>query len=147
MIYSSMFQSACFEKSRCAQFIFFRGDKSKCVLLKTCRKPMSSCKNCISGPAFPRVGTCGARTQQQRRPQQGRHRTAQNIQSELQGQRQTKPQPQSPGFCIVCILASAGARRGAQDDKDKDGREERNSNDKDEIADYNGDYTVQHSPF
>merc|ERR1739838_1073723 len=57
-------QSACFEKSRCAQFIFFRGDKSRCVLLKTCRKPMSSCKNCISGPAFPRVGTCGARTQQ-----------------------------------------------------------------------------------
>jgi len=114
-------QAACFEKSRCVQFSFFSGDKSKCVLFKSCIQPMSSCANCISGPVFPRVGKCFKKLQRQRRPSVGS--------SNPKGARQTKPNPQSSGFCVVCVLASGGGKNTVSTDP---GREERDSKDEDE---------------
>ena len=52
------FQTACFERTNCTEFTFFRGDNSRCVLFNHCSSPVSSCKSCISGPPFPRVSNC-----------------------------------------------------------------------------------------
>merc|ERR1711936_54987 len=60
-------QTACFEKRQCTQFSYFPGGKRKCVLFKSCERPKSSCENCISGPAFPRVSNCLNQAQQDRR--------------------------------------------------------------------------------
>merc|ERR1719494_444401 len=42
----------------CTQFTYFEGSKSRCVLFNSCSDPVSSCKNCVSGPAYPRVAPC-----------------------------------------------------------------------------------------
>jgi len=51
-------QTACFERTNCTEFTFFRGVNSRCVLFNHCSSPISSCKSCISGPPFPRVTNC-----------------------------------------------------------------------------------------
>jgi len=130
-------QSACFDKSACVEFTFFRGKNSRCVLFKVCRKPKSSCKNCISGPVFPRVGSCPNKLQQQRKRGQGR---ARNEPKKLKGQRQVK-QPQSPGFCVVCVLASGGINKAEENDGKNNERDVRESLDDEENVDYSGDYT------
>merc|ERR1712117_484131 len=56
-------QTACFARANCTQFSYFPGESSRCVLFNHCSAPISSCKNCLSGPPTPRVANCinGAR--------------------------------------------------------------------------------------
>lgn len=51
-------QTACFARANCTQFSFFPGQSSRCVLFNHCSNPISSCKNCVSGPPTPRVSNC-----------------------------------------------------------------------------------------
>eukprot|EP00092_Neocalanus_flemingeri_P011987 GFUD01012924.1.p1 GENE.GFUD01012924.1~~GFUD01012924.1.p1 ORF type:complete len:559 (-),score=123.56 GFUD01012924.1:109-1755(-) len=60
-------QTACFERARCTEFTYFAGEERKCILFKSCSNPKSSCDNCISGPAWPRVSNCLSQAQQDRR--------------------------------------------------------------------------------
>jgi len=58
MVAADECQTACFERTNCTQFTYFDGAKSRCVLFNSCSEPVSSCKNCVSGPAWPRVAPC-----------------------------------------------------------------------------------------
>merc|ERR1712004_83298 len=58
MVAADECQTACFERTNCTQFTYFEGSKSRCVLFNSCSDPVSSCKNCVSGPAYPRVAPC-----------------------------------------------------------------------------------------
>merc|ERR1719445_2201037 len=61
-------QTACFERKNCTEFTYFEGTNSRCVLFNQCSNPVSSCKSCISGPPFPRVGSCGRRSPPRTQP-------------------------------------------------------------------------------
>merc|ERR1719282_904067 len=61
-------QTACFERKNCTEFTFFEGTDSRCVLFNQCSSPVSSCKSCISGPPFPRVGNCGRQSPPRNQP-------------------------------------------------------------------------------
>ena len=50
-------------------------------------------------------------------------------------------QPQSPGFCVVCVLASGGINKAEENDGKNNERDVRESLDDEENVDYSGDYT------
>merc|ERR1719445_480146 len=86
-------QTACFERKNCTEFTFFEGTNSRCVLFNQCSNPVSSCKSCISGPPFPRVGSCGRRSPPRTQP---RRFIVSQVQKEISSpSRETTEEPRA----------------------------------------------------